>query len=304
VHGVGVRAEIFRPPIPHTLVDALLDDGVDVWMLNWRASIDLEPVAWTLDDAAMYDHPAAVREVLSRTGATSLKAFVHCQGSTSFTMSAIAGLLPEVTTVVTNAVSLHTIVPPGAWIKLRALTPIVREFSPTLSPKWGYKSEGPFSRVLRRAVWLAHPECDNEVCSMVSFVYGSGNPGLWAHRNIDKATHDWISGEFAGSPMTFFGQLRSSVIRGNLVSTGEIPDLPHDFAAIEPRTSARFAFFTGEDNRCFLPEGQQRSFEHFERYFPGRNSIHRIPGFGHLDIIFGRDAWRRVHPQIVAELRE
>jgi hypothetical protein len=98
VHGAGVRAEIYRPPIEHTLVDALLDDGFDVWLLNWRSSIDLRPVAWTLDDAAAYDYPAAVRLILARTGAETLKAFVHCQGSTSFVISAISGLVPEVTT--------------------------------------------------------------------------------------------------------------------------------------------------------------------------------------------------------------
>ena len=64
VHGAGVRAEIFRPPLERTLVDALLDDGFDVWMINWRASIDLRPVAWTLDEAAAYDYPAGVRLIL------------------------------------------------------------------------------------------------------------------------------------------------------------------------------------------------------------------------------------------------
>ena len=97
VHGAGVRAEIFRPPLPRTLVDALLDDGFDVWLLNWRASIDLRPVAWTLDEAAAYDYPAAVRlDAGAQPGRTELKAFVHCQGSTSLMMAAISGLLPEV----------------------------------------------------------------------------------------------------------------------------------------------------------------------------------------------------------------
>jgi hypothetical protein len=53
VHGAGVRGEEFRPPVPRNLVDMLIDDGWDVWLLNWRASIDLEPVPWTLDEAAM-----------------------------------------------------------------------------------------------------------------------------------------------------------------------------------------------------------------------------------------------------------
>ncbi|HWC25759.1 MAG TPA: hypothetical protein VG474_04160, partial [Solirubrobacteraceae bacterium] len=40
VHGVGVRKEIWRPPNPCTLGDALLDAGYDVWIETWRASMD------------------------------------------------------------------------------------------------------------------------------------------------------------------------------------------------------------------------------------------------------------------------
>lgn len=302
VHGAGVRAEIFRPPLEHTLVDALLDDGFDVWMLNWRASIDLRPVAWTLDDAAEYDYPAAVRLILGRTGMRSLKAFVHCQGSTSFMISAIAGLVPEVTTIVTNAVSLHTLLPAWSGLKIRALTPLVRRHSPTLSPKWGYRTEGRFSRALRTAVVASHPECASPVCAMVSFTYGAGHPALWAHRNIDQATHEWITGEFAGAPMTFFAQMRDSVRAGHLVPTGENPNLPTDYLAA-PQTDARLVFLAGGDNRCFLPESQRRSFAHFDAISPGRHSHHEFPGYGHLDVIFGADAWRDTYPVILDELR-
>src|SRR5512135_3827750 len=64
VHGAGVRANIFRAPVPVTVVDALLDDGFDVWLENWRASIDLPPSQWTLYQAAVFDHPAAVATVI------------------------------------------------------------------------------------------------------------------------------------------------------------------------------------------------------------------------------------------------
>ena len=60
LHGAGVRANVFLPPVKETFVDALLDAGYDVWLLNWRASIDLPPNEWTLEDAAALDHPAAV----------------------------------------------------------------------------------------------------------------------------------------------------------------------------------------------------------------------------------------------------
>ncbi|NUP74519.1 MAG: alpha/beta fold hydrolase, partial [Sinomonas sp.] len=156
VHGAGVRAELFRPPVSRTLVDVLLDDGWDVWMLNWRASIDLPPVAWTLADAAAHDHPAAVERVLRETGAETLKAVVHCQGSTSFTMAAVAGLLPQVDVIVSNAVSLHPVVPAFSRFKIERLAPILGRFTPYISPAWGNRSEGYVSRAVRGLVRATH----------------------------------------------------------------------------------------------------------------------------------------------------
>ena len=44
VHGAGVRANIFQAPVRTTLVDLLVEHGFDVWLENWRASIDLAPL--------------------------------------------------------------------------------------------------------------------------------------------------------------------------------------------------------------------------------------------------------------------
>ena len=302
VHGAGVRAELFRPPLPRTLVDALLDEGWDVWMLNWRASIDLDPVPWTLDQAAAYDHPAAVRHVLGATGADRLKAVVHCQGSVSFTMAAVAGLLPEVDTVVTNAVSLHPVVPRFSTLKIGRLAPVMGRVLPYVSPGWGDRPAGPLSRAIVALVRLTHRECDNTVCRMVSFTYGTGWPALWSHANLDDATHDWVRGEFAEVPFTFFAQMHRSIRAGHLVPVSALPGLPSSYVAQAPRTDARFVFLAGEDNRCFLPEGQQRSAEFFARHRPGRDTLHHIRGYGHLDVFFGRDAWRDTHPLILEEL--
>ena len=77
VHGAGVRGNIFRAPVETTIVDALLDAGYDVWLENWRASIDVPLSDWNLDQAARYDHPAAVETVQRETGADSMKAIIH-----------------------------------------------------------------------------------------------------------------------------------------------------------------------------------------------------------------------------------
>lgn len=302
VHGAGVRAELFRPPTPRTFVDALLDDGWDVWLLNWRASIDLDPVPWTLDEAAAYDHPAAVRAIVSATGAESVKAVVHCQGSTSFTIAAVSGLLPEVDTIVTNAVSLHPIVPAWSRFKIQRVVPLVSKVSPFLSPAWGDKPDSVFARALRLFVRATHHECNNSVCRMVSITYGSGFPALWSHAHLDEATHDWVRGEFAEVPLTFFSQMARSIRAGHLVPVSDVAALPSTYVGSAPQTDARFVFLAGEDNKCFLPDSQQRSFDFFARHRPGRDALHRIRGYGHLDVFLGRNAAGDTYPLILEEL--
>lgn len=302
VHGAGVRAHIFAAPVATTVVDALVEAGYDVWLENWRASIDVPASEWTLDEAAAFDHPAAVDEVLRLTGAETLQAVVHCQGSTSFVLSAVAGLLPRVTTVVSNAVSLHPVVPRISAVKGRWAVPLIARLTPYMDPQWGRDVPGAVPTLFRRAVRLTHHECTNDVCRMVSFTYGTGFPTLWSHDTISDATHDWLSDEFAAVPVSFFQQMNRCIRRGHLVTTGRFAELPSSTVAAPPATDARFVFLAGADNRCFLPEGQVRSFEFFDAHRPDVHSLHVLEGYGHLDVFMGDGAATDVFPIIVEEL--
>jgi len=302
VHGAGVRADIFRAPVPENLVAYLARRGWDVWLANWRASIDLPPNAWTIDRAARYDHPAAVETVVEETGAETIQAVIHCQGSTSFTLSAVAGLVPQVRTIVSNAVSLHPVVPAWSRFKLNVAVPMVGLLTPFLDPQWDRSASSRIGRFLYRLADLTHRECDNAVCKQVSFYYGAGFPALWLHENLDDATHEWLRGEFAHVPLSFFYQIARSERAGHLVPDEPGPDLPEDIATRTPQTDARFAFFAGEKNRCFLPESQVRTHAFFEAHAPGRHSLPLLPGYSHLDVFMGYRASREVFPLIEAEL--
>jgi hypothetical protein len=304
VHGAGVRANIFRAPVHTTVVDYLVEHGYDVWLENWRASIDLPPNQWTLDQAAVYDHPQAVKTVVRETGASSLKAIIHCQGSTSFMMSAIAGLVSEVTTVVSNAVSLHPVIPTVSRYKLRFAMPLVKRVTDYLNPQWGLRQPTKVAKAINALVQLTHRECESPVCKQVSFTYGTGFPALWRHENLNPETHDWLSHEFAEVPLTFFTQIARCVERGHLVGVDGRRELPEDFATVAPRTDARFAFMAGERNLCFLPESQRRSFDHFNRHQANRHSLRLIPDYGHLDIFMGQRAAQDVFPIILQELEK
>ncbi|HET6230678.1 MAG TPA: hypothetical protein VFE05_11465 [Longimicrobiaceae bacterium] len=303
VHGAGVRANIFRAPVQTSIVDLLLDAGYDVWMENWRASIDFEPNRWTLDQVAVHDHPFAVRKVVEETGASEVKAVIHCQGSTSFMMSAVAGLVPQVTTIVSNAVSLHPVVPPVAGLKHKVAVPATAMLTQYLNPQWGVNPGNFLQKALTGFVKATHHECDNIVCRWASFTYGVGFPTLWRHENLNDATHNWLSAEFGAVPLTFFGQIGKCIRAGHLVSNGRTPGLPADFTAQAPKTDARFSFFAGELNRCFTAESQRRTHAWFRGHRPdGRDTLHVIPGYAHLDVFMGKDAGRDVLPLMIEEL--
>jgi pimeloyl-ACP methyl ester carboxylesterase len=302
VHGAGVRANIFRAPVERTLVDELVDAGYDVWLENWRASIDLPPNEWTLDQAAVHDHPAAVRKVVEQTGADEVKAVIHCQGSTSFMMSAVAGLVPEVKTVIANAVTLHPVIPRLSRFKIKRLLPLVAKLTPFMNPQWALEAPTKTAKALALMIRITHHECDNPVCKAASFTYGTGFPTLWRHENLNPETHEWVKQEFAHVPMTFFLQMRKCVDAGRLVSVEGLPELPADFAAQPPQTDARFVFFAGRKNVCFLPESQERTFRWFEEQRPGSHRLVELPQYGHLDVFMGKNAARDVFPRMLEAL--
>lgn len=302
VAGAGVRADLFRPPLPDTLPEQLSNHGFDVWMLNWRSSIDLPANQYDLDDAAVLDMPTAVREICERTGAQTIKAVVHCQGSVAFMMAITAGLLPEVTDVVANSCALHPVINGPAWFKLPLAMATLGRVVPYFNPQWGLHAPGFWPKLIDIGVRATHRECDNSVCRHASFTYGFGFPSMWDHENLTDATHDWIKGEFAHVPVKLFRQIADSVSAGEYVSTGVYPQLPALYTGAAPRTDARFVFMTGDRNRLFLTESMARTFDYFERYHPGRNTFQKLAGYGHLDVFFGKNSARDVFPFIVDEL--
>ncbi len=301
VHGAGVRASIFRPRAARSIVDALVEHGYDVWLENWRASIDVPVNPWTLDQAAVHDHPVAVKRVVQETGSSRIKAIVHCQGSTSFFMSAMAGLTPEVSTIVSNAVSIHPVVPRLSAFKLRCVGAF-GYFSDVMNPQWGRHAPTLPAKFIDLVVRLTHHECDNAVCKHASFTYGAGFPSLWSHENLTSETHDWIANEFAQCSIAFFVQMRRSVRAGRIVPVEGWKELPADPCAVPPKTDARVAFIAGKDNQCFLPESQERSFAYLDSLRANYHSLHVIPGYGHLDPFIGKHAERDVFPIVLNEL--
>lgn len=300
VHGAGVRSNIFNPPNPINLLDMLADAGYDVFLENWRGSIECAANEWDLDVVARNDHPEAVKKVCEITGSEECKAIIHCQGSTSFMISAITGLVPQVKTIITNAVSLHPVIPNWSKVKLDVILPVVKPITDYLNPKWGDDAPDLRAKFFKLLVNISHHEKDTNVGKFVSFTYGAGFPALWELTNLSTETKEWIRNEFGPVPMTFFNHIKKGVHHGALVSADNLQQYDDG----KPQTAARFAFFAGRLNKCFKSDSQLNSYNYFNALKPDYHRLYLLDTYSHLDIFLGKNAHKDVFPLMITELNK
>jgi cholesterol oxidase len=303
-HGLGVSSKIFTiDTIETTLAEYLFAAGFDVWLLDFRASIDLPASAtqFTADDVARYDYPAAVATVRDATGATSVQAMVHCFGSTTFTMAMLSGL-QGVRSAVCSQVSAHMVVPAVTRLKSGLHVPgLLERLGVTSLNALARTDESWLEKLYDRALQLypeqAAQDCDSAVCHRITFMYSL----LYRHEQLNTATHDALHEMFGTANMTSLDHLAEMVRAGHVVTaTGEDAYLPH----LE-RMAIPITFVHGADNDCFLPESTAITFGELRRANRGvPYSRHVIPGYGHIDCIFGRDASHDVYPLIRRHLEQ
>jgi hypothetical protein len=304
VTGLAMRANSFYDsPSGPSLVDELIADGYDVWVENWRTSIDLPPQDYTLDRAAVYDHPAAIRKICAVAECERLDAVAHCMGSASLTMSVLAGLVPELRHVVSSAVSLHIELNEASRRRLHTLLPVTALLLRGPDPQWAARAPSPAAAGLARWARLVRHEYDNPINAATTYIYGGESQALWRRDNLDDKTLDWLAREFGYAPFSFFKQIRRCSDVGHLVPVEESLGLPPDLMSAGPPDGTRFTFLTGTANRFFLPSGQRKTYTHFNEIQPGRHELVELKGFGHVDSVVGHRAATEVFPHILQALK-
>jgi hypothetical protein len=313
VPGSGVRAEMYYgQPLGPSFAEFLLDEGYDVWVESWRASIDLPPTAYTLDQAAMIDHPRAVETILEicdgEGGGDALKAVVHCQGSISFMMAAVAGRLDaRVTQIVSSAVSLYIEVRGTTWLKQRLAVPTVGRLFTWADAQWAIRPVTPAAALFAATAKLMERPCGNPPCQMANFMYGSGWDVLLRHRDdagqpwIADAVHEWTGRELGYTPMSLIGQVAESSRHGHIVPSSPRPiGTPASYLLAPPQTRAQITFVAGDHNNMFRWEGQRRSKDFFdETAGRGQADFVLLPGFGHLDTFWALQSPAVAYPVIL-----
>jgi hypothetical protein len=303
VHGAAARPNLFYgAPLQTTIADALLQRGYDVWVEGWRACIDDPPRRWTLDEAAAFDHPAAIATVVRETGRHDVRVLAHCLGSASFTIAVVAGLVPQVKAMVASAIGLHPVVPKRAQLKTALLMPGLRLTTPYLDAQWGIRAPNLYAKSIALTAQLFRGrDCDDAVCQVANFTYGVGRDLLWQHALLEDDVHHFISREFGYVPVRFFRQIYRSEKQGVLVPFADLDELPDTFTGA-PKQDTAITFAGGLNNRVFLPVGQDRSCEHFNAFAPGRHQRLEWQRYGHMDPWLGRDAEREIYPSAIAAL--
>lgn len=303
VGGLAMRANSFYDsPSSPSLVDALVAGGHDVWVENWRTSIDLPAGDYTLDGAAVHDHPAAIRVIRESTDSEQVDAVAHCMGSSSLTMSVLAGLAPELRRVVSSAVSLHIALDDRSRRRLSRLVPPASRFMRGFDPQWAARAPSVAAAGLARWARFAGRDYSNPLTAATTFFYGGRPEALWRRHNLDAETLEWLTREFGYAPLSFFSQIGRSAEQGHLVPVEGLAELEVDLLSAAPPPGTRFTFLAGLDNQFFLPRGQQLTWQHFERMQPGEHRIFPLAGYSHLDAMIGRRAHRDVFPLILDAL--
>ncbi len=317
-HGLTSSSDMFIMPEHHNLVQALHAAGfADVWCFDARTSArnvhNLRRHRDTLDDVALFDHPAAVQAVRAAIGpAARLHVIAHCVGALTFMMSLFGRQVEGIASVVCNSVALTPRV--AWWSRLKlAVAPFLVEYVlsvPYVSPRWiedpGLTRGELFARIVS---WL-HRECDQPACHMLSMMWGSGGPALFEHANLDPRTHARLGDLFGGTSMHYHRHIYAMVRRrfAGKFRRGEPRHaaLPDDYFEYAREMDTPVLFLTGERNNVFA-DSNPHCYELLYALDPpaaaaGRYTLHVVRDYGHQDVFMGRDSARDVFPHLVAFL--
>lgn len=299
-HCIGVSSRMYTTDTVETnLAEYLYADGFDVWLLDFRLSIDLPASRRqsTMDDVASRDYPAAVSFVREATGSSTVQVVAHGVGSSTFTMAMLSGL-EGVRSAVCSQVSAHLRVPLSSRLKSPGPTLMAASRMQTISPSL-VPDAGRLARVggaLLQLQPVARSErCDSAVCRRITAIFGP----LYEHRQLNAETHAELGNLFGVVNLRALRQLALLSRRGHLVSaSGEERYLPH-----LSRLAIPITYLHGAENVCVLPVSTEITQEILSRA-NGADLYrrHLIPGYGHVDCMIGSNAAADVYPLITEHL--
>jgi cholesterol oxidase len=304
IHGSGVSSRIFSTDLIATNpVEFLCASGYDVWLVDLRVSIEMPSVLvpTNVDKVAREDIPAAVATIRKLTGAPDIQVLAHCMGGLALSMSLMAGL-EGVRSAVISQVSAHPV--PGTLEKIKCglhIPDIMQHLGVLdLTAYTEHKSwpQNLLDEALRFYP-LNHKEgCGSPICHRATFLYGL----LYQHEQLNETLHANLQELLGVHDVEVFKHLAAMVRAGKVVDAAGKDVYLTGANGMKGLEGMRLpiGFIHGEKNETYLPVSTQRTFEMLVARFPEQPyERHLIPGYGHIDCIFGKNAAVDVYPVIV-----
>jgi cholesterol oxidase len=310
IHGLTTSSDMFIQPEHYNLVSYLLDKGfTDVWTLDFRMSnrhaYNLIPNDWSMDDCALYDHPAAIAKIREVAGPdVAIHVICHCLGSMSFVMSLFGRTVTGIKSCIANSVTLTPHVP--TWSRVKgAIFPFFMERilqQPYVSPRWSEDPRLTIGKLLSKCVSLFHRECDVPACHMLSLMWGTGWPALYFHENLAEVTHR-RGGDLYGAVGLNYHKHVLKMLKGGKAVKMKPKDprydpLPDDYFANTRAVETPVLFMTGETNRVFT-DSNIRTHRELEKTVPGRHELVIFPRYGHQDVFMGNRVHNDIFPRLL-----
>ncbi|MEV5491922.1 alpha/beta fold hydrolase [Streptomyces bobili] len=311
LHGHTASADMFLLPETRNLVDSLLDDGYEPWLLDWRGSCRLPynetGQRYTYDDVALYDIPAAVSHIRERVGDRPLFVVAHCIGSLTLSLSMTAGLVPGLAGVVSQGVFLTPKLAGRTSLRMSVAGELLKsriDHIPVDFRKVGLWSKYTplFALASRKA------GCPDPTCQMLhNSAWGSG-ASLFVHENVSEATHDRLAELLGPAPLWILPHLRRMELARSVVrwhdTDGRYRSLPRNALDAAGRIDTPVLLLAGSENGLWL-DSQKLCHEVLAHRQPQLDVRYtEIPGYGHLDTFLGRGAALDVFGHILDFLGE
>jgi cholesterol oxidase len=298
--GFGMSATSFLlDTVPTNLAEHLVGAGYDVWLFDYRASIDLPSSheSFTLDEIATRDWVEAVAEVRRVTGAGSVQALGHCVGSVSLMMALAAGLT-DVRSAVCMQFTLHPVTSHLNQFKasvgvdrlMRAIG--LRKVAPLTGPD----IPDTVLDLLLRSVPMPRAErCSKALCRWINAIYGCTH----THEQLDDATHEALDDMFGVGNLAALSHM-GTIMQKRLAVDAQGNDV---YTRRPDRLRLPMLLVQGERNYIFRPAGSMRTLRWLQT--ANEPSLYErvvLPGYAHLDALVGREAATDVFPILTGHL--
>jgi pimeloyl-ACP methyl ester carboxylesterase len=339
VHGASAGSDTFRIGEEQTLVDYLLGHGLDVWTLDWRASMrrvkDVYCSAvyenrlgqtFTIDAAAEQDVPAAIAAMRQAPHSVRGKIAVlgHCMGGAIVAQGIARGAISsaDVETVVLTGLGLFYRAAIDNVLKAedQVLEGLLAGGQQLLHPTKGWErsvctrdpGDGPWPPPLEDPyrVWLDTPlpdDCTVEICHRLSYMFGMP----FIPDKIPAIHAGYLPAQFGYIPLQFLLHCCQNLRRGHAApfvpsSTGPLPPDTR-YLQRRPFQDRRITLITGDLNSLWHRDSIDTMYEWLRRGRRAEQPLglekHVVPDFGHQDLYWGLDAPRLVFGKILEGLR-